>query len=284
MSTDLDIFAGLVDACLPLGGHVVTFHHVYMDESGTHEGSKTLVLAGYLFSDKQAKRFSTVWREELARKGLPYAHMTDCATGNGIYRHLSMEERIDLSKMLINLIKSKSRFGFGVALDVEYFERSMSFDKLKKSAYSFCLALCVKQISNWAHDNETKVAYFFEAGHKDQTEANDIMNRINGKERASYAAHAFVDKRDSIPLQAADMLAWQLYHFLTRQAQGFPKMRKDFQALVRPIDALQFVGQKAIDQWAKLSEQHNLEILEKVKEKFSSPEEIAYAESLLRRP
>ena len=57
------------------------------------------------------------------------------------------------------------------------------------------------------------VGYFYEAGHASQPEANALMHRnFNNpalKSGYRYAGHGFVDKAQSRPVQAADILAWQ---------------------------------------------------------------------------
>jgi len=47
-----------------------------------------------------------------------------------------------------------------------------------------------------------------------------------------YKAHAFVDKADIRPIQAADLLAWQWYKSATRLAKGILKPRGDLITLL----------------------------------------------------
>jgi hypothetical protein len=57
------------------------------------------------------------------------------------------------------------------------------------------------------------MAYFFESGHKSQSEANTIMNSLfretKMRQAFRYSAHTFADKTRFHALQAADLLAWQ---------------------------------------------------------------------------
>lgn len=248
-SVDEPLFCGLIRAVLPNGGWVVALSHVYIDESGTHDGSPIMTMAGYLFKSEQAHRFTRDWAKDLRRFNLSCAHMTDCANGNGEYKKLSREERLASEKLLIAHIKRRSVFGFSVSVDPAKYLKLLSDEPDAPTPYSFCVLGCMTVIRRWiACTGYTgKVAYFFEAGHQHQGEANRHMNAIpaRGEEsmrRFAYVSHAFVDKREAPPLQAADMLAWQYHHFHCRKRTGHKQPRKDFLALIRPGDvALDYV-------------------------------------------
>src|SRR5690606_12087401 len=51
-----------------------------------------------------------------------------------------------------------------------------------------------------------------------------------------YQSHAFLDKRNALPLQAADLLAWLHRNHLIKLREGRGKPRADLLALVRPRD------------------------------------------------
>lgn len=96
---------------------MVALAHVYLDESGTHRGSRIMSMAGYWFDSRQAARFSRDWAKDLAAMGLTHAHMTDCALGFGEYANMSKADRVKVQTLLIQHIKRRSVFGFGVVID-----------------------------------------------------------------------------------------------------------------------------------------------------------------------
>lgn len=216
---------------------------VYFDESGTHDGSPLMTMAGYLFKKEQAQLFSRDWKRCLKRLGLRAAHMTDCATGNGDYASMSLEQRILSEKLLIENIKRRSVLGFSIALDPQLYEEVMGPFANAMSAYSHLLMVAVAAVRLWSANNrfDGRIAYFFESGHRNASEANQYMNMIAdyGPEAIDfmyYQAHAFLDKRNALPLQAADMLAWLHRNHLMKVREGRMKPRADFLALVRPRD------------------------------------------------
>lgn len=222
---------------------MVALSHVYIDESGTHGGSPILTMGGYLFRSEQAQRFSREWSKELLRLGLPFAHMTDCANGNGNYANMPLKKRIDSEKRLIEHIKRRSVFGFSVSLNPTRYTELLDGEPGAPTAYTFALMGCLTVVRRWVARTSYngKVAYFFEAGHEHQSEANLHLNDLMGRgeeamARVAYMSHAFVDKRHAPPLQAADMLAWQYHHYHCRRLQGHNAMRKDFAALIRKGD------------------------------------------------
>lgn len=216
---------------------------VYFDESGTHAGSPMITMAGYLFKREQAQRFSRDWAKCLERLGLPAAHMTDCATGNGDYASMSMSQRVLSEKLLIETIKKRSVLGFSFAVDPQLYDEVMGPFAATMSAYSYLLTVAVAGVRQWANTAgfQGRISYFFESGHQHASEANQYMNMIAkyGPDVADfmfYNAHAFLDKKDALPLQAADMLAWLHRNHIMKAQAGRTKPRADFLALVRPKD------------------------------------------------
>ncbi|TIT18717.1 MAG: DUF3800 domain-containing protein [Mesorhizobium sp.] len=266
----------------------MVLRYVYLDESGTHDRSPALAMAGYVFEKEQAQRFSRDWNKDLKRFGLPFAHMTDCATGNGHYEGLSLEDRIKSEKALIAHTRHRSSFGVAVAVDYIRYKELFGRGRYDHDAYTFCLMGCVIAVHYWAQaaGYRGRFAYVFEAGHAAQSEANVVMKGIRGSRFGdSYFSHTFVDKEDAPPLQAADMLAWQYAHHLKRRGEGFEEKRKDFVALMRPGDQLQEVAEGAVDQWRVLMNELDQDILKKLREDNPdiSENDIAWAAAQMKQ-
>ena len=238
VKSDADALAAILR-----GGGVVAVAHLYFDESGTHRGAKLMTVAGYWFDSGQAARFSRDWAKELKRLGLTHAHMTDCAHGQAEYKKLSLIERVRSEKLLIENIKRRTRFGFAITVDPTAYAAIMEDVRGAPTCYSLCLMTLVNQIAMFAMTNnyQGRLVYFFEAGHESANEANRYLNAIPAHgagwiNATRYGGHAFIDKRVALPLQTADMLAWQTRHYFERLAVGHSTPRKDFVALVRPFD------------------------------------------------
>src|SRR3954466_11795718 len=108
---DADVFIGVVDTLLQGSGYVVQIAHAYFDESGTHAASSVLCVAGYAFQKREARMMAREWSAVLRRYGVPFFHMADCAHGNDHFASLARQQRIDLAKSLIDIIKRRAAHG-----------------------------------------------------------------------------------------------------------------------------------------------------------------------------
>ena len=116
---------------------------------------------------------------------------------------------------------------FGTAITVNEQEYNGWFARKKiGSAYTYCCWQTLASIRSWLERNNFvgEVSYFFEAGHKNAGEADGIMNLIFKQPELRlgyhYAAHAFVDKQERRPIQAADIFAWLHANHFKRIARG----------------------------------------------------------------
>lgn len=221
----------------------------YFDESGSHDGSPVLCVAGYLFEKDRCRLLDLAWKDALDRFGLPYFHMVDCAHGIEPFDKLSKDERVAVETEMIQLIRSHALFGMGVAVveseNNEIFPPSariaLPSDELTTplpgSAYSYCCWTALSAIYGWimGRNFDGEIAYFFEAGHKHDGEADAIMRRIfkapNLRSEYRYASHSFVQKEKVRPIQTADILAWQ-HATDVKKILAAKVRRKDYIALI----------------------------------------------------
>jgi uncharacterized protein DUF3800 len=229
----------LLQILLPDGGFTVQMVEAYFDESGSDDNSEVLCLAGYVFRKEACVELDAKWRDMLTRYKLPFFRMSACAHGVHPFDAMSKNERIEVEKEMIALIKEFAAFGMAVTVEPKQFDAIMPKIPEVDSAYSFCAHTCLVAVRWWADQNNywDDIAYIFESGHRSASQANEIMNRIFNMPdlRAShrYAAHAFADKRKVRPLQAADLLAWQWFTDQKRRMAGGKRpVRKDCYALM----------------------------------------------------
>jgi hypothetical protein len=226
------VFLRMLEVMLPHGGGAMIQVEAYFDESGSHSGAPVLCVAGYLFQVNRARRLTRSWRAALDEKGLPYFRMSECAHGNGPFASLTKPERIQLAARMIEIIKRDTIQGIAVTVNEAEFREHMLQHALVGSSYSFAAHVILAGVASWIGANPTtgSVAYFFEAGHLSQPEANAIMTLLFRSPRAKashrYAGHAFVEKETTPAVQAADLLAWQWYTDRRHHLEGRPR-RKD---------------------------------------------------------
>lgn len=237
------MLARLLQILLPNGGMTVHMAEAYFDESGSHDGSPVLCVAGYIVEKDSSVKLDDEWASTLERYRLPFFRMSACAHGTEPFHLLTKAQRVEVEKELIAIIRKHVSFGVAVTLEPQTFDEVMPNCAEVGSPYTFCAHNCLVAVKDWA-DRQSylgKVAYFFESGHRSATEANKIMNRLvqipGAAERHRYGSHTFALKQNVRPLQAADFLAWQCFTNHEHMRYGKPP-RKDFVALTARRDGL----------------------------------------------
>lgn len=229
----------------------------YFDESGTHGDSPFMCVAGYLFPAAKATEFSKKWSNALRRAGVPYFHMSECAPGIGVFEGMPVEQRDNLARELRDLIRRCAIYGVAVCVARDEFKAATPDWWIKKSGdeYTACLQGVMAVLSAWSkrENSDRLIAYFFESGHKHQSEANRELDKISKipalKKELRYASHLFVEKGLEIsrPCEAADFLAWHLnkilgplevreHFFKTGRFPHQSKLRKDLYALIEGME------------------------------------------------
>ena len=82
----------------------------YIDESGTHQGSKVLVLAAYIGTSDEWK-----FAEERFRRANKYSgttfHAVDCAQGGNEFRGIDKDKRNRITKKMVRIVNDHDLFG-----------------------------------------------------------------------------------------------------------------------------------------------------------------------------
>jgi Protein of unknown function (DUF3800) len=214
----------------------------YFDESGTHDDADVMVMAGYLMTPCEAANFNDDWSACLKTYDVACSHMVDLAHKKKRYVGWPDDQRKIHTQELISIIHQHSRFGFAVTIDKKFYDTELDRENGSSgffSAYSFCALKCLDMIRDWCEKSryEGKIEYIFEAGHKHQAELDRIFKQMEPNEsfseRYRFGGHSFIAKDGGLPLQAADMLAWQVHHYHQRCIKGEQEPRKDYLTLVR---------------------------------------------------
>lgn len=218
----------------------------YFDESGDFDDHPGIFcVAGYFITADDAKIMDEKWGAALNKYGVPYFHMVDCAHGNPPFKDVSIDDRIELVKELIALIKQYTQSGFALLAE------AASYDPPPNDApniYTYCADGCVSALRMFLEQNriESSVAYIFEAGHKNRHSA---YNHIARKLKRETDSLTFAAKAQVRLLQAADLLAWQSCKYakdysFARMRGDSPKRRprKDFVSLMEHDHTFMYMG------------------------------------------
>jgi hypothetical protein len=195
----------------------------YFDESLREDGAEPICVGGYVFKPTQHERFVRRWHREVLRlpdrRRLTHFHMTDLCAGKGVYRGLTIAERIGILRRAVDVVGDCAYAGLGVQFRQGEFEAlaPAEWATYRGSIYSSACGMCVQVTAHWLRRwgcNNIEVRFVFERGHKFQNEANDILNAIaaddDGRKYFKYREHVFAEKNSEYALQAADLFAWSM--------------------------------------------------------------------------
>jgi hypothetical protein len=208
----------------------------YFDESERRGG--TFCVAGYAFVPEQARKFIREWSVLFAATG--GCRMVELLARQNRFKGSSETERDRLLREAVKIIKQRISFGVAVSCNVGRGMRiTPTWIRGMGHAYPLCCHLSMMALGKKLIDSGSseRVTYVFEAGHEFEAEARDFVRSMaqcpEEKETYRHSGDAFLPKTDAVPLQAADMLAWEWAKFEDETlALGLRPMRKSLHALV----------------------------------------------------
>jgi hypothetical protein len=178
---------------------VLEFAEIYVDESGTHRGAKTVSVAAYIGSDSQWATFEGRWRKQLAKAKI------ECFRA-------SRPQCDRLRPALVRAIHETKLIGIVCSLDVAEFRENASpqFRGLLGNPYAICAIYCIHQLCEWVRDlvDDAPVVVVIERG---QPNARFVVRTISdlwlGRPSSMVVAVSLAAKQEFVQLQAADLLA-----------------------------------------------------------------------------
>ena len=195
----------------------------YLDDSGTHREAPVCLLAGFVANSVLIDRFERQWKDELGtREGLSWFHAVDCEEGEGEFQHMPRPLREALAFGLSNVIgdhASRMQFICAAVKRRDWEQSAPQFLKQRCSdPYYFVIEHCLQQISEWSvkAGQGEPVALVVAR----QQEHDEETTRIHETylHKATYqlpgiGSLTFADPRLVVPLQAADLFAYEMYRY-----------------------------------------------------------------------
>jgi hypothetical protein len=203
---------------------------VYFDDSGTDDGTPVAVAACYVAQKTQWDEFVRNWDCVMADEGFDMFHMAEFVAkpdmGHKPFCDWGTGKKDRVYKKLASIINTRVRKGFAVAVPKQPFDDYV-FDEFKLYAqnhYVFAAKSVMGFIDNWRQQLSLTIPmqYVFENGTAGQDQIEDVWKeclvRKSSERRFGMVPNGvmFKDKRFFKPLQAADILAWQMQNNMRR--------------------------------------------------------------------
>jgi Protein of unknown function (DUF3800) len=190
----------------------------YMDETGhSKDGQQRFVgVAGLVAPAENWAAFERKWDEALHVFKLSYFHMKDFASRRKYFEGWSEPKRKKLLGKLLRIIATTHPFPVGAIVSLDDYRSFSAADRaLMGDPYHFCLMGCV-YLPAWRTERaspDVRVKIVF----GEQTEFRHLaglllddfkQNNASGKR---FDPPAFADMKTVVQLQAADLVAYELY-------------------------------------------------------------------------
>lgn len=195
----------------------------YFDASGTHrqDGSLAMCVAGYVSTPRRWKKFEREWEELLREEGISAFHRTDLESLRKEFKGWTVERRDRVVKRAHKIIKRWALMGVAVGFPFDLYERIIHTPELRKrfsKPYALCTMRCIIPLSEWATEQGYRdpINYVFDRGDEGRGQVLNAF-RLSDHDRYLLGTCQFEDKKKFVPLQAADVLAYEVYKFTTEQ-------------------------------------------------------------------
>jgi hypothetical protein len=187
---------------------------VAIDESGVHDGSPVIAVAAYVARPRQWQDWTKRWN--VAKRPIKVMHAVDCQNLTGEFKGWLKEQRDELVKRILPVIADIDIPGVVVGIQMHEFERALAGrDDLRPifgTPYAACFQWVVQIIMNFALGalNTERIGFVHELNDYRQ-EALESFNWIkkHGNPLGNIIGLQFAEKKDYVPLQAADILAYE---------------------------------------------------------------------------
>jgi hypothetical protein len=225
---------------------------LYCDDSGTHSGSAYAVAACFLSDMDRWDRFNDDWSRADRDENFGVFHMTDFVAKKERFALPEWQDeckRRRTMRRLINISVTRRQHAFVSAIekaayDAEVPEELRQDYRLCNNHYTFAVRHCMGKLIRWRqrHNYTDRIQFVFDRMTKGHGEIIDVFERAleEGAETALSSqgiypgGWSFQDKAEVLPLQAADILAWESMHFMQKVylPEVKEKPRKSYLALI----------------------------------------------------
>lgn len=222
----------IAQAFLPHPPKVIAVLYAYVDETGFSGATTATIVGGLIGTLDHWLPLETRWRARLAEDGISEFHATKCRGGHGEY-HAWRPDWSRMEQHYSNLAAIATDYKLrpisGTVLSAAWKRASSENEWLVNrfvSAYGFCFEICLMHIQIIAteFDDQAYVVYALNPQYADRAETVGRVYERNIKYFDRITSCAPARPVEVIPLQAADMAAYEMYHLF--HSQKNPKRPK----------------------------------------------------------
>jgi hypothetical protein len=187
---------------------------VAMDESGVHDGSPVITVGAYIARPSQWRDWTKRWNA--TKRPIKVYHAADAANLHGEFGDWTADRRDELVRKLLPIIADTDIPGVVVGVQMDEFEKAIqglgNLRSIFGTPYAACFQWVVQIIMNFALGamSTERIAFVHELNDYRQ-EALEAFAWVkeHGNPLGNIIGLQFAEKKDYVPLQAADILAYE---------------------------------------------------------------------------
>jgi hypothetical protein len=206
----------------------MTEYAAYFDDSGHPDDQEAVVVAGFIATEQNWLLFEKEWKETLDWEGIEIFHMTDFEKSRVWPQH----KKDAILRRLVSTVQRRTVKSISQCVLMDGYRQineQRAFEETMGTPYTIAGRTVAKSLNDWKRDfasPEDKLLVFFEDGTKHKGDFIDAM------ERDQLPCPAFIKKQEATPLQAADLLAWEMFNAFKTKAVETGKFRPSILKLV----------------------------------------------------
>jgi hypothetical protein len=199
----------------------------YFDDSGTHPESDLVLWYGLFGNNFQWAYFNDLWAAKLKEPSpgkpvLARFHMAPCQAGDGEFIGWGRTATDFLVHELGDIILRCGLWSDGVAIPRKFWDELVTGDLRTAlgDAEGYCLRMAFVRATEWArnHGGQNKIALVFDNRKEKEAEGKRIFQLFDHLSEIESSAvkpisFEFMDSKSTLPLQAADLAAWEMYQY-----------------------------------------------------------------------
>lgn len=193
----------------------------YFDDSGTHDSTRAVTMAGYLAPDNEWHAFELSAARLFKEYGITLFHAKHFYQGQNQFRGWTPMRQLMFATELFDLATQHARHGVACSVTKDHFDALRKNTGLlpRTSSYGYCLQVVIKKLCAdpiiWDDIQENGLALRIESGNANNQNVALEFERIRQENNLEHLLLSveFVGKTHCRAIQLADYLAyfaWQL--------------------------------------------------------------------------
>ncbi len=195
---------------------MASLYAVYLDESGTHVGADVATVAGFVANVPQWEAFSKKWQSVLTDFGLDCFHMSEFEAVKGRFSGWSKDKRHDLLNRLLPIIQEYTFWSVGCSVTRHSVDSILSHatKRICGDAYGVAALACWRDLGLLLKQHDAWMNCTMDKGANGRHALDNVFSEDvkfpEWSDEHRILKLSFADKQIFLPLQAADILAYEL--------------------------------------------------------------------------